>query len=64
MCKIFRIAIYISRVPIESPIHVLNADMFATLSTMFELPSYADNLAHLLAEAPSLLLVALALSTN
>ena len=32
---------------------MLNADMFATPLTMFELPSYADELAHLLAETPS-----------
>ena len=41
------------RVQNERPIHVLNADMFATPSTMFELPSYTANLAYLLAEAPS-----------
>ena len=41
------------RVQNESPIRVLNADMFATPLTMFELPSYAVELAHLLAEAPS-----------
>ena len=37
----------------ESPIRVLNANMFATPSTTFELPSYAAELANLLAEAPS-----------
>ena len=37
----------------ESPIRVLNADMFATPSTTFELPSYAVEFAHLLAEVPS-----------
>ena len=36
----------------ESPIRVLNANMLATPSTTFELPSYAAELAHLLAEAP------------
>jgi hypothetical protein len=41
------------KVQIESPIGVLNADMFATPSTTFELPHYAAELAHLLAEAPS-----------
>ena len=41
------------RVQIESPIRVLNADLFATPSTTFELPHYAAELAHLLAEAPS-----------
>ena len=41
------------RVQIESPIRVLNADMFATPSTTFELPSYVAELAHLLAEASS-----------
>ena len=44
------------RVQIESPICILNADMFATLSTTFELPSNVAHLAHLLAEAPSPLL--------
>ena len=42
------------RVNIESPIRVLNADMFATPSKTFELPQYASELANLLAEAPSL----------
>ena len=42
------------RVQNESPIRVLNANMFATPSTTFELPSYAAELANLLAEAPSL----------
>ena len=40
-------------VQIESPIRVLNADMFATPSMTFKLPLYAIELAHLLAEAPS-----------
>ena len=48
----FVFSFYIFRVHIESPICVLNADMFATPSTMFELPLYATDLAHLLAEAP------------
>ena len=43
---------YIFRFYIESPIRVFNADMFATPSTMFELPLYAADLAHFLAEAP------------
>jgi hypothetical protein len=37
----------------ESPICVLNANMFATPWTTFELPSYDVELAHLLAEALS-----------
>ena len=41
------------RVKTESPIRVLNADMFATPLTTFELPSYVAELAHLLAEALS-----------
>jgi hypothetical protein len=41
------------RVQNKSPIRVLNADMFATPSTTFELLSYAAELTHLLAEAPS-----------
>jgi hypothetical protein len=41
------------RVPIESPIRVLNADMFATPSPSFELPPYAAQLANVYAEAPS-----------
>ena len=41
------------RVHIESPIRVLNADMFATPSKTFELPHYASELANVLAEAPS-----------
>ena len=41
------------RVQHESPVHVLNADMFATPLTTFELLAYAAELAHLLAEAPS-----------
>ena len=40
------------RVQNESPIRVLNADMFATPSTTFELPSCVTELAHLLAETP------------
>ena len=44
---------YMFTVQIESPIRVLTADMFATLSTTFELPLYVADLAHLLAEAPS-----------
>ncbi len=41
------------RVQTESPIRVLNADMFATPSTTFELPPYAAQLANVYAEAPS-----------
>ena len=48
----------------ESIIRVLSADMFVTPSTTFELLSYAANLAYLLAEAPSHLLVAPTLSAN
>ena len=44
---------YMCRVHNESPIRVLNADMFATPWTSFDLPSYADELANLLAEALS-----------
>jgi hypothetical protein len=44
---------YMYRSQNESPIRILNADMFATPSSMFELPSYAAEFAHLLAEAPS-----------
>jgi hypothetical protein len=36
------------RVQIESPIRVLNAEMFATPSATFELPQYASELAHFL----------------
>ena len=53
MCYFFCFAFYILRVHIETPIHVLNADMFATPSTTFELPSYAVDLAHLLVEGLS-----------
>jgi hypothetical protein len=41
------------RVQNDSPIHVLNADMFSTPLTTFELPPYAAQLANVLAEAPS-----------
>jgi hypothetical protein len=41
------------RVQNESPICVLNVDIFATPSTTFELPSYVAELTYLLAEAPS-----------
>ena len=41
------------RVQNESPIRVLNADMFATPSTTFEFSSYAADISHLLVEAPS-----------
>ena len=49
----FVFSFYIFRVHIESPICILNADMFATPSTTFELPLYVVDLAHLLAETPS-----------
>ena len=39
------------RVQEENPIHVLNADMFVTPLTMFELFFYVAYLAYLLAEA-------------
>ena len=41
------------RVQNDSPIRILNADIFATPSTTFDLSSYAADLANLLAEAPS-----------
>jgi hypothetical protein len=44
---------FMCRVQNDSPIHVLNADMFSTPSTTFELPPYAAQLANVLAEAPS-----------
>ena len=53
MLIFFVFLFYIFRVHIESPVHVLNADIFATPSTTFELPTYVSYLAHLLVEAPS-----------
>ena len=44
---------FMCRVQNESPIRVLNADMFATPLTTFELPFYVVELAHVLVEAPS-----------
>ena len=41
------------RIPHGSPLRIINADMFATPSIAFELPSYAARLAHQFAEAPS-----------
>jgi hypothetical protein len=41
------------RVPNGSPIRVLNADMFSTPSTTFDLPPYAAQFANLLVDAPS-----------
>ena len=41
------------KVPKESSIRVLTADVFATPLTTFELPSYAAKFAHHFAEAPS-----------
>ena len=41
------------KVHIDSPIRILNADMFSTPSTTFELPQYASDLANRFAEAPS-----------
>ena len=51
ICFVFLSCMF--RVQIESPIYVLNADMFVTPLISFELPLYATNLAHLLVEAPS-----------
>ncbi len=50
---VFGFPSYMCRVQTESPIRVLNADMFATPSTTFELPPYAAQLANVYAEAPS-----------
>jgi hypothetical protein len=44
---------FMCRVQNDSPIRVLNADMFSTPSTTFELPPYAAQFANVLAEAPS-----------
>ena len=44
---------YMFRVQNESSIRVLNADIFATPLTTFELPSYAIEFAHFLAEVLS-----------
>ena len=52
------------RVQNENPICVLTADMFATPSTTFELPSYAAELAKFLAEAQPPPPSRTALSTN
>ena len=41
------------RVPWESPIRVLNPDMFRSPPRAFELPLYAGGLAHHFAVAPS-----------
>ena len=41
------------RVPRDSPIRVLNSDMFATPSMTFNLPSYAADLAHIMVDWPS-----------
>ena len=41
------------RVPKESPVCVFSMDMFATPSTMLELPLYATELTHHLMKAPS-----------
>jgi hypothetical protein len=48
----FLLFLYV-QVQIENPLRLLNADMFATPSTMFELPHYDVQFAHLLAETPS-----------
>jgi hypothetical protein len=53
MCSCFFLSSYMCRVQTESPIRVSKADMFATPSMTFKLPSNAAELAHLLAEAPS-----------
>jgi hypothetical protein len=41
------------RAHFQSPIRILTADMFSTPSTTFDLPSYAAEIANLMAEAPS-----------
>jgi hypothetical protein len=53
MCSNIPLITYMCRVQDVSPIRVLNVDIFATPSTTFELLSYAAELAHVLAEAPS-----------
>ena len=39
--------------PLQMPTSMTTADMFAIPSTMFKLPSYATDLAHLSTESPS-----------
>ena len=41
------------RVQNDSPIRILNTDVFGITSTTFDLPSYVVDLVHLLAEASS-----------
>jgi hypothetical protein len=41
------------RAHVHSPIRILTADIFSTPSTTFDLPSYAAEIANLMAEAPS-----------
>lgn len=52
------------KVPQESPIHVLTADIFATPSTVFELPLYDAGFATNLRRRGPYLLLILAFSTN
>jgi hypothetical protein len=53
MCSNIPLITYTCKVQDVNPIQILITDMFATPSTTFELPSYAAELAHVLAEAPS-----------
>jgi hypothetical protein len=53
MCSNIPLMTYMYKIQNESPICVLNANMFATPSMTFELPFYATEFAHLLAKAPS-----------
>ena len=53
MCSCFFRFFFMFRVQNESPVRVLNADMFATPPLTFELPSYPAKLAYHLAETPS-----------
>ena len=45
------------RVSPQRPTRILNAEMFSTPPKRFYLPSYVGGLAHVFAEAPSLVLV-------
>jgi hypothetical protein len=53
MCSFILLITYVCKVQNDSPIRILNANMFALPSTTFELPFYVAELAHLLAETPS-----------
>jgi hypothetical protein len=54
LCSCFFVfSSYMFKVHNESSICILNADMFATLSTTLELPSYVVELAHILGEVSS-----------